>query len=154
VFAGRSSPLDACLNRLGLRLWEASVVVIGYKTRAVPGHEHALPRRIGTHHLGPAGADTHATPVQACLVCWVQPKVAVVLLRDLVLSVEASSTRTRLQSDAHSPADERTRQRRDEQFGGIWIVLPMLCILEAERVACVLDDDMLEPAAGPNERPV
>ena len=42
---------------LPLRLRRStSVVVIGYKTRAVPDHEHALPRRIGTHHLGPAGA--------------------------------------------------------------------------------------------------
>ncbi len=51
-------------------------------------------------------------------------------------------------------SDEGTRQGRDEQPGGKWIVLRMLRVLEPHHIPRVLDHHMLEPSTGSEEGPV
>src|SRR3989454_1343235 len=84
----------------------------------------------------------------------IQAKVAIVLFLDFLSSIDGRGAGAVDNPDLHGFPDEGTRQGRDEQPGGMWIVLRMLRVLEPNHIPRVLDHHMLEPSTGTEEGPV
>jgi hypothetical protein len=95
-----------------------------------------------------------ATVVQKPLMLRVESEVAVVLLHCLGPFVESRGPRTARQPDLHPLAGERAGELGDEQLRTVGVVLGVLSVLEPEHVTGVLEDHVLEAAAGAQERHV
>src|SRR5262245_24138088 len=94
----------------------------------------------------------HARLLERRPVALAQAVVAEVILDRLVPAIERGCPRSRDEAHALRLADERARERRDDERVGIRARFRMVCLFDPERVPCVLDQYVLETTSGADKR--
>jgi amidase len=91
--------------------------------------------------------ETHARVLERPAIPFIESVVAVIALLDLALAVQLANTRAGIQRDASAHFHHGARKRCDDDVVCIRIRFGVVRARNAEHVACVLDDCVLEAAA-------
>jgi hypothetical protein len=85
---------------------------------------------------------------------WVEAEVAAKLFRCLCNTIRVMHLRPSCEPYRLRLPHKREDQAMDEQGGSVRCCFLMVCILQLEHVACILDQSMLETASGAEKGPV